>query len=222
MFGGEPGDHDWLGTPHMVTCSLSYNDLFIKIHDYLLDRKPISTEQITRSIKEFFQETYGASHTVLCTHAGGSEFLIDVMITTFHPKTIIQTRTLRLTGDSFSIYIAVESELGGVGASSAYGVMKNVVEDYLKLLMVRAKYRVMVFTSLPYANEDNHIDARVETLRDLYACSPGITDGVLLLHLAGNQPKSTQVQAQVNADAIRGFIITSDGKSAVEIKTSIL
>ena len=133
---------------------------------------------------------------------------------------IVKARSLELSSDNISVFLAVESELGGTGASSAYGVMKNVVEDYLKLLIIRCAYRVMVFTSLPYSGEGDHVANRAETLRELYSRSPGIDGGALLVHLKGSKPKSTQVQAQVAADAIRGFVISTDGKSVNEITKS--
>lgn len=77
-------------------------------------------------------------------------------------------------------------------------------------------------TSLPYAKEENHIESRVETLREICQRTTGISGGALLIHLAGSQPKSTQVQPQVSADAIWGFIVSSDGKSVAEINSSSL
>ena len=96
--------------------------------------------------------------------------------------------------------------------------MKNVVEDYLKLLIVRCRHRAMVFTSLPYAKEQDHVLGRVEVLRDLYQRTPGLNSGVLLIHLKGSQPNSSQVQATVNAESIRGFEVSADGSSVNEIR----
>jgi len=209
-----------LGIASMTTTTFSYDGLFRDFRNFLLQRKPTSTHQITRSIKEFFKEKYSDEYSVLCSQANGSEFLLDVMVTTFDPKAIVQTSTLNVSPAAFSVLIGVESELGGVGASSAYGVMKNVVEDYLKLFLVNALHRVMVFTSLPYTKEEDHVESRVETLRVIYQRTTGASGGALLIHLAGHQPKSTQVQAQVSATSIRGFIISSDGKSVAELNSS--
>ncbi|PTL36047.1 hypothetical protein CLG94_06495 [Candidatus Methylomirabilis limnetica] len=204
----------------MTTTAFSYDDLFRDFRNYLLEWNPTSTHEITRSIKDYFNEKYSDEYSVLCSQANGSEFLLDVMVTTFDPKAIIEINTLNISADDFSVLIGVESELGGVGASSAYGVMKNVVEDYLKLLLANARHRVMVFTSLPYAKEENHIESRIETLRVIYQRTTGVSGGALLIHLAGSQPRSTQVQAQVSATSIRGYIVSSDGKSVAELNSS--
>lgn len=95
--------------------------------------------------------------------------------------------------------------------------MKNVAEDYLKLLVVRCQYRAMIFTSLPYSGEQDHVLNRVEVLRSLYQRTPGLNSGVLLIHLKGSQPNSTQVRALVNAESIRGFEVAADGLSVQEI-----
>lgn len=197
---------------------VNYERLFFQIEDHLLTKMPASTSDITKCVKDFFRAQYGESHNVLCSHLKGSEFLLDVMVTTFNPKNIVERRTLEPTCKEHIVFLAVESELGGVGASSAYGVMKNVAEDFLKLLVTRCAYRVMIFTSLPYDNEENHISNRVETLRKMYFQTLGLDGGVLLVHLEGAQPKSSQVQAQIGAGKIRGFQISADGNSVVEIK----
>jgi hypothetical protein len=216
------GVHITLGFTTMTPPTFSYVDLFRAFYNFLVHVHPTSTVEMTRSIKAFFIDEYSDKHSVLCSQADGSEFLLDVMVTTFDPKAIVEKNTLNVLPVDLSVLIGVESELGGVGASSAYGVMKNVVEDYLKLLLVNVSHRIMVFTSLPYAKEENHIESRVETLRDIYQKTTGVSGGALLIHLAGFQPKSTQVQAQVSADAIRGFVVSSDGKSVAEIISSSL
>lgn len=194
-----------------------YRQLFLDLRLHLLRDSPVATKNITRSVKRFFRSRYDSSHKVLCSDSDSSEYLTDVLVTTFDPKSAVQKKTLNISTAQVSAFLAVESELGGVSASSGYGVMKNVVEDFLKLLMIRCEYRVMVFTSLPFKNEEEFIASRAATLRDLYARSPGLTGGVLLVHLAGSQPRSKQVQARVGVDSIRGFIISSKGDSMSEV-----
>ncbi|WP_143195571.1 hypothetical protein [Archangium sp. Cb G35] len=143
--------------------------------------------------------------------------MIDVLVTSFDPKNVVELGPLRVLPTSAGVHLAVESEIGGKSASSAYGVMKNVVEDYLKLLIVQAEHRVMIFTSLPYAGENEHVLNRVEVLRDLYSRASGVTTGMLLFHLAGSQPHSTQVQVSVATGTIRGFVISPDGCVAEEL-----
>ena len=152
-----------------------FHQLYIDMRGFLLRERPVATTAITDAIKHFFRLRFVANHTVLCSHSGSTEYLTDVLVTTFNPKSVVAKRSLQVTADEITALLAVDSELGGVGASSAYGVMKNVVEDFLKLLMIRSKYRVMVFTSLPYSNEKNSIVNRLDTLRTLYSRTPGIS-----------------------------------------------
>lgn len=196
---------------------MNYASLFFDLRSHLLFKSPSSTSDITKEIKEFFRTKFSSTYNVLCSHTQGNEYLADVLVTTFNPKAIIQKRTLQIIPSAVSLILAVESELGGVSASSAYGVMKNVVEDYLKLLVLRCQYRVMIFTSLPYANEDDHVLNRIEVLRALYQRTPSLNSGVLLVHLAGSQPISSQVQALINDQSIRGFEVSADGLSVKEI-----
>ena len=198
-----------------------FHQLYIDMRGFLLRERPVATTAITDAIKHFFRLRFVANHTVLCSHSGSTEYLTDVLVTTFNPKSVVAKRSLQVTADEITALLAVESELGGVGASSAYGVMKNVVEDFLKLLMIRSKYRVMVFTSLPYSNEKNSIVNRLDTLRTLYSRTPGVAGGMLLVHLSGSRPRSTQVQAHVTEDSIRGFLISSNGSSITEISQDL-
>ncbi|WP_223538066.1 hypothetical protein [Pseudomonas sp. GL-B-16] len=194
-----------------------YEKLFKSLRDHLISNSPRLTKDITECIKVFFRHYFSTDHTVLCSHAEGSEYLTDILVTSFDPKKIVQPRTLSMVSPALSVHLAAESELGGVGASSAYGVMKNVVEDYIKLLLIRCSYRVMIFTSLPYADEIDHVQNRIETLRNLYASTPKLDSGMLLVHLTGTQPKSSQVQAIITEDSVRGFIISECGNLTQEV-----
>ena len=201
----------------MESNQVNYALLFADMRRHLLAVRPTATIDITKEIKEFFRSRFSSTHNVLCSHATSSEYLTDILVSTFEPKTVLRQRTLELIPSEVNVLLAAESELGGVGASSAYGVMKNVVEDYLKLLIIRCQYRVMIFTSLPYANEVEHVLKRVELLRSLYQRTAGLSSGVLLDHLCGSQQTSSQVQALESEESIRGFEISADGLSSKEI-----
>lgn len=187
---------------------VNYTELFKDLKTWLEENRPIQTQDITESIKEFFRSSFSPL-TVLPNGKSG-EYLLDIMVTNFTPLKVVNKISLKTTQDSINIFVAAESELGGSGASSAYGVHKNVVEDYIKLMLVASKYKVMVFTSLPYKNEEHHIENRAESLRDLYQKTNPNAQGVLLVHLQGSQPISSQVQASV--DSINGFIISGNGE----------
>ncbi|MCE9685133.1 hypothetical protein LZP73_02760 [Shewanella sp. AS16] len=183
----------------------------------LIDQNPASTTDITSNIKEYFSRKF-QDYTVLPNDNSG-EYLLDVMVTNFTPLNIIESdrSSLSITLDSIENHIAVESELGGSGGSSAYGVQKNVVEDFVKLLLVNAKYKIMIFTSLPFAGERNHVSNRVGNLREIYLKVCQNDQGVLLVHLPGTQTSSTQVQASVHG--ISGFIISGNGEHVGQIAT---
>lgn len=51
------------------------------------------------------------------------------------------------------------------------------------------------------------------------ARSGGLSSGVLIVHVEGRQPRSTQVRGTVNPGAIRGFVGSGDGHSVSELRT---
>lgn len=199
-----------------------YVRLFERFTEQLLRVSPVETRAITESIKHFFAECFSHKYAV---HLSGpkmrGEFLTDVLVTTFPPKNVLsQDRKFTCTVPEFRAILAVESEIGGPSASSAGPLMANVVEDYLKLLFIRSRFRVMVFTSLAYEEEDgDHVLNRVQTMREIYSRTEKITGGVLLIHLTGanNRGTSGQVKVDIRPGNIRGFIISPDGESVVEI-----
>lgn len=197
--------------------SFNPDDLYVEFRNHLLSKDLANTRETTQAIKSFFRQKYGSNYKVMCSHSESSEYLVDLLVLDFRPKEVIARRTLEILPSSISALIAVESELGGTGASSAYGVMKNVVEDFIKLLLIQCQYRILVFTSLPYIGEVNHIERRVETLQTLYQRASGLTSGVLLIHIEGRRVNSTQVQTMVSEATLSGYFISEDGSSARRI-----
>ncbi|MCG2739113.1 MAG: hypothetical protein L6300_02610 [Syntrophaceae bacterium] len=197
---------------------VAYVELFKKIRESLLTAAPSTTKEITQAVKNFFLSEFVSSHTVLCSGGSSREFLTDVFISKFDPLKVVKNKTLNIISDSFQIYMAVESELGGSGGSSPYGVMKNVIQDFIKLLSITSKHKVMVFTSLPYSDEKNHITNRANTLKEIYSRFQPNEAEILLVHLIGTKPVSTQVQAVVNENSVSGFYIASRGIQCIEIK----
>lgn len=197
---------------------VDYVELFKKIRRHLISTAPSSTQGITLEVKKFFSLEFKTSYNVLFSGQSNIEFLTDVFISDFDPKTIVERNTLDIIQNSFEVYMAVESELGGSGGSSPYGIMKNVIEDFIKLLSITSQHKVMVFTSLPYSGEKNHITNRANTLKGIYSRFQPNEAEILLVHLLGTQPVSTQVQAVVNDNSVSGFYIASRGIQCVEIK----
>lgn len=197
--------------------TLHYAHLFREIRDHLVSRASPTTPDITGYVKEFFSTKFSGTHTVLPSPAGASEFLVDVFVGTCDPRDIVENKSFRIKATEIRAFIAVESELGGSGGASSSWLMKNVVEDYLKLLLVKSEYKVMLFTSTALEGETNHIVARVETLRALCEATGGSENGVLLIHLQGFKESQKQVRVVIDQSGIRGFYITPDGKSYLEI-----
>lgn len=196
--------------------NLNYFDAYRDIRNYLIGQSPHGTKQITKNIKEYFQTTY--KNLYVLPSNNHSEFLLDVLVTDFIPTEILKKdKQLTVREDPLSVFIAVESELGGSGGSSAYGIMKNAVEDFTKLMIVKSKYKIFFFTSLPYQSETDHIIKRVARLADLCVKIGHTPEGVLVIHFEGSQPSSTQVQATVSTSTIRGFFISPDGGHYGEI-----
>ena len=202
----------------MSSHQFGYQHIYPRLRAHLIAAGVQDTKEITASIKLFFCQEYDADYEILCSGDTRSEYMVDVLVTSFNPKQIFRQKTLDLVPKAFRTHLAVESELGGTGASSPYGVMKNVGEDFVKLLLVRADRRVMIMTSLPYAHEtEQHVERRVESLRQLYQHFPALSSGVLVMHIEGGQPKSTQVKVRIEESTIRGFQISENGEGVHEL-----
>lgn len=199
-----------------------YTTLFASFEGFILRESPVETMAVTWAIKDFFCKCFSQEYEVHLSRQNRAEYMVDVLVTTFRPKEVFsRDKNFDLVVPAFRAILAVESEIGGNSASSAGPLMRNVVEDYLKLLLIRSKYRVMIFTSLPYAWEcdDDHVLNRARTMRDIYSRAEGITGGALLIHLAGasNRGTSGQVKVTISPGTIRGFVISGDASDIVEI-----
>lgn len=198
-----------------------YPAVFERFEKFILQESPVNTADITRVVKLFFFNYFAPKYDVLYSGENNAEYLADVMVTTFRPKDVIsRDKNLTCEAREFRAVLAVESELGGVGASSPWPLMRNVIEDYLKLLFIRCKYRVMIFTSLPYVVESgDYVKSRANTMREIYSLTDGVTGGALLIHLAGanNRGTSAQVKVTILPGTIRGFVISEDGSTIDEI-----
>ena len=56
---------------------LNYFELFVDLRDWLVDKNPTLTSDITSSVKSYFSDKY-QNHTVL-PNDNSSEYLLDVM-----------------------------------------------------------------------------------------------------------------------------------------------
>lgn len=196
----------------VLNVNITYDKIYKTLKEFLCENNPIYTKDITKAIKDFFnleENNKLGIYSRSCT-----EYLTDVHITSFNPLDVVERGSLQVKPKSIQSLLTVESELGGSGASSPYGIMKNVVEDFCKLLLIQSQYKILVFTSLKYTHESetDYILNRVKTLKEIYEKSCPADDdlGVLLIHIKGSQPYSTQVHVEINENSIKGFVIASN------------
>ena len=188
--------------------------------------KDATTPNITGAINKYFLDKYNKQYKVLFSRKDNEteskEYLTDIMITNFKPLEIMETknRKILLKDINPEIYLAIETELGGSGGTSAFGVHKNVIEDYLKLLLIKSKSKIMVFTSLPYKKEEKHIYNRVSIMNELYQRTKKITDaGMLLIHIEGYQDSyGNQVKLSTEKNNFQGFYLCPTSSNYYELK----
>ncbi len=200
-----------------------YEDLYSNFKCCLLTHKPNETKLITRTIKRFFNCYFFKCHIpngeVLSSETSG-EYLLDIMVTNYRPLEFINEETMEREKVDYEPLLAVESELGGKSANSSVSVMRNAVEDFVKLLLVASEYKVLIFTSLPSdkeSKEDNedYICKRVELLHEIHQKSSAKYIDILLIHIKGEKRNGkTQVQVSISDDSISGYVI---GKSCSKI-----
>jgi len=203
--------------------NVDYSQLLLDIRNHLVATKCTSTPDITKAIEQFFEKQYQNNYTVLPSSRDGGEFLVDILVAAFNPRNLVncdEKGSISLQETEPQVLLAVESELGGSGGSSPCGIMKNVVEDFMKLLLVTSHYKVLFFTSLPYVQEQNQVENRVKILHSLFCKAQPVTNGLLLVHLNGTRPEAGAGQVKVtieNNNDVRGFYISETGGQCFEI-----
>lgn len=194
-----------------------YEDIYSNFKCCLLTHKPNETALITRTIKRFFS-CFFMKYEVLPS-ANVSEYLLDIMVTDYRPLEFLKKGTMIREQVDYKPLLAVESELGGDSANSSVSVMRNAVEDFVKLLLVSSQYKVLVFTSLPSSeesqNDEKYISERVKLLKEIHQNSPAKYIDILLIHIKGEQENGKgQVKVSISDDSISGYVI---GKSIMKI-----
>ncbi|MDO9215518.1 MAG: hypothetical protein Q8Q54_04350 [Methylococcales bacterium] len=206
-----PYENQW----KLIVESIEYKDIYYELKKSLIKAHPIETINITKAIKCFFINNF-INYKVLST-VDKSEYLVDIMVTKYKPKDLIHSdkvSTLTINHPlDYEPLLIVESEISPTSGTSAQGVMRGVVEDFNKLLLVSSKYKVMIFTSLKFEQETgDHIENRVELLHQIHQKSPSKDKAILLVHIKGSQKESGhQVQVTISDDNICGYIIGNSG-----------
>ncbi|EGQ9313379.1 hypothetical protein F7U73_21080 [Vibrio vulnificus] len=183
---------------------INYNELFTALKENLHIKEIQSTPEITREIKRFFVEKFNGYF--VAPNNGTKEFMVDVFISNINPRKIHESN-----GQELIPILALESELGGNGGG-APGILKgNVFEDFAKLLVIQSQYKVLIFTSLPYKEEPNHIESRVQELYEYYDLSP-CQENILLVHLEAESQKTknnqqTNPKIHTKRENISGYLL---------------
>ena len=158
------------------------------------------TGKITNAIKEYTEKYIKDTerNKIVLSNRNGGEFLYDVSVVNFNPKQFIKKRGKSIVIDNeetiYSSFLLLESELGGPRGSSAIGVFRNVVEDFLKLIIGNSKYKIMIMAVSKYKGEENFVKNRIDILREIYLKSECNSD-ILIIAIEGYHKRDkTQIK----------------------------
>jgi hypothetical protein len=185
---------------------ISYSKLFNRFKDELSSEENFGTTEITRKIKGFFVQEF--SEYFVAPSPDVKEFLVDVFVATRNPRAFSR----EAVGEEFRAILAVESELGGEGGGSQQYLMRNVLEDFAKLLVINSEYKVLIFTSLPYAAELNYMDKRLDEIGMIYS-DAGHPGNILLIHLQSSPQKTergnpTNPKVSLSRAAMSAYVLS--------------
>ena len=185
---------------------IEYNDLFTKFRDEIASENDEKTPEITKRIKTFFAREF--SNYFVAPSNEDKEFLVDIFVSTRNPRKLGEDSNT----SEFRVILVVESELGGEGGGAQGYLKKNVFEDFAKLLTIQSEYKVLIFTSLPYAKENNHLEKRICEINSIYknAGSPG---DILLIHLHSYAQKTpnghpTNPKVSLKRETISAYVLS--------------
>ncbi|BDU86341.1 hypothetical protein ACOT6T_14785 [Clostridium perfringens] len=146
------------------------------------------TKDVTEKIKEYTKKFESNKGKIVLYSKNGGEFLYDISVLTFDPNNIIKGENKKIIISDrnlkYNSFLLVESELGGESASSAFGIFKNVIKDFLKLIIGNSRYKVMIMAISPYKDEVDYIKNRLEILSELYEKSECNSD-ILIIVIEG-------------------------------------
>ncbi len=185
---------------------IDYKELFSKFRNQIASEEDTKTPCITKKIKEFFAREF--HDYFVAPSSAATEFLVDVFVATKNPRTLGDGSD----GGKLRVILAVESELGGEGGGAQGYLKRNVLEDFAKLLVIRADYKILLFTSLPYAGEQDHVASRVREMESVYknADCPG---NILLIHLQSTAQKTragypTNPKVSLRRDTMAAYVLS--------------
>lgn len=196
---------------------VSYRNIFEGIVDKLVCFEFDDTKEVTQKIKEYFHQSYenDTHHVLSSLNSTSKEYLLDVLVTNFRPLNVIAQdgRKFKLANSAPQVFLAVESELGGVSASGPLNVQRNAIEDFIKLTLINSEYKVMIFTSLKYKGEDtsSYITDRFADFAEIYNNSMANENGLLLIHIESTEESGKQVKVDLrNKNNFTGLILNKN------------
>ena len=193
-----------------------YKKIFIDFIKYMKDdfceNNACDTEKTTDAIETFFYERYSKKFEVFSSKSKG-EFLYDISVMNCKPKEILDEENETLNP---KIILSIESELGGSGANYKKGLLKNLSEDYFKILHSSSDYRIFIGIHDP---KDEDINERANLFYRAYKNSSQEKSILLILiyGIRNKEIKNKQIQIDPNLK-FEGYVLTKDQMEKLDTK----
>lgn len=197
---------------------MNYKSYYDKLRSTLggIDSTPEITKKIETTTEEIFRDDFDKK--VLYSTQENHEFLYDVSVLTFESSKIVDdiwSNGLDNQANKYEAFLLLESELGGVGATSARPVIRNTLEDFSKLLIGNSKYKIMIAAISSYENETDYVDKRLDTFAKVYQNS-SCNSELLLIFVEGNHTKGNSRQIKLDTSRMHGYILKNGTKPKIE------
>lgn len=196
-----------------------YKEIFIDFINYmkcmkehLCENNACDTTKTTDAIKTFFYERYSKKFEVFSSKNKG-EFLYDISVMNCKPKEILDEENEKPNPE---IILSIESELGGSGANYKKGLLKNLSEDYFKILHSSSDYRIFIGIHDP---KDENINERANLFYRAYKNSSQEKSILLILiyGIRNKEIKNKQIQIDPNLK-FEGYVLTKDQMEKLDTK----
>ena len=196
-----------------------YKQIFFDFINYMnhmkkdfCENNACDTKKTTDAIKTFFYERYSKKFEVFSSKSKG-EFLYDVSVMNCKPKEILDEENEKLNP---KIILSIESELGGSGANYKKGLLKNLSEDYFKILHSASDYRIFIGIHDP---KDEDINERANLFYRAYKNSSQEKSILLILiyGIRNKEIKNKQIQIDPNLK-FEGYVLTEDQMEKLDTK----
>lgn len=176
--------------------------------EHLCENNACDTTKTTDAIKTFFYERYSKKFEVFSSKSKG-EFLYDISVMNCKPKEILkEILDEENEKPNPEIILSIESELGGSGANYKKGLLKNLSEDYFKILHSSSDYRIFIGIHDP---KDEDINKRANLFYRAYKNSFQKKSILLILiyGIRNKEIKNKQIQIDPNLK-FEGYVLTKD------------